>query len=137
MRAQRPRELRAAGLAVTPLALCTPAVVCKKNLDSTTVAVHGAGDLLQVLLRQEVWAQGLRVRQGGHPEHGQGGIAGHQTRGVSTPAPSRGPPVRQAPPEISSRGAGAASPFLCTGRGPQNCWAPLLCPQMRKPSQYQ
>lgn len=31
----------AAGAGRDPLALCTPAVVCKKNLDSTTVAVHG------------------------------------------------------------------------------------------------
>lgn len=46
------------------------------------------GDLLQVLLRQEVRAQGLRLRAGRrHAQHRQGGVAGHPARGVSTSPP--------------------------------------------------
>lgn len=52
------------------------------------------GNLLQVLLRQEVRAQGLRLRAGRrHAQHGQGGVAGHQARGVSI----RRPPALSAP----------------------------------------
>ena len=36
-------------------------------------------DLLQVMLRQEVWAKRLRLRAGRrHAEHRQGGVSGHQ-----------------------------------------------------------
>ena len=60
-----------------------------------------------------MWAEVLSE----DPEHGQGGVARHQTRGVSTPAQSRGPPVRQAPSEQQRRGAGAARPLSVRSRG--------------------
>lgn len=143
-RAQRPRELWQRGLAMT-LWACGPRSGLQEEPGQHHRGRARRGDLLQVLLRQEVRAQGLWLRAGrGHPEHGQGGVARHQTRGVSTPTWNRGPtsasgPGRAAGAEGLERPGpspcGAMAVFPCTGRSPENGWAPLLCPQTRKPSQ--